>query len=135
MVLLTISKVQKHLRQQMKAKRLDMGLTQKGLAIRSGVPLPTLRKFEQTGLISLESFLKLLMVLGGLERILDATKPETKVFSSIDNVLEDKKKENPQKRLAHMKYRPIHHIQVSLVFHGDPLPVGRLALRGDPNLL
>lgn len=30
-----------------------------------------------------------------------------------------------------MNYRPIHQIQVSLVFHDDPLPVGRLALRGD----
>lgn len=97
MILLTISKAQKQLRQQMKAKRLGMGLTQKGLATRSGVPLPTLRKFEQTGRISLESFLKLLMVLGSLERIVDATKPETKVFSSIDHVLEDRKRKTPKK--------------------------------------
>jgi hypothetical protein len=43
-------------------------LTREGLAERSGVPLATLRKFEQKGSTSLESFfLKLLMVIGGLE--------------------------------------------------------------------
>lgn len=35
-----------------------MNLTQEGLAERSGVPLSTLRKFEQKGMISLDSFLK-----------------------------------------------------------------------------
>lgn len=97
MVLLTVSKAQKHLRQQLTAKRLSMGLTQKGLATRAGVPLPTLRKFEQTGLISLESFLKLLMILGDLGKIVDAIKPETKGFSSIEDVLKNEKKKTPKK--------------------------------------
>jgi len=64
-----------------------MNLTQEGLAERSGVPLPTLRKFEQKGAISLESFLKLQMVLGGLESILKATEIKEIEFSSIDEVL------------------------------------------------
>lgn len=66
-----------------------MDLTQEGLAKRSGVPLPTLRKFEQRGSISLESFLKLLMVLGGLEELVKILKPSRPVFSSIDDVLKD----------------------------------------------
>ncbi|WP_443947630.1 helix-turn-helix domain-containing protein [Pedobacter sp. AW1-32] len=41
-----------------------MELTQEELAKRAGVPLPTLRKFEQKGWISLESFFKFLMVVG-----------------------------------------------------------------------
>jgi len=66
-----------------------MGLTQEGLAGRSGVPLPTIRKFEQKGLISLESFLKLLMVVGGLEEIVEAIKPVQPTFASIDEVLKE----------------------------------------------
>ncbi|GAA4178897.1 hypothetical protein GCM10022218_30590 [Sphingobacterium ginsenosidimutans] len=66
-----------------------MELTQAGLSKRSGVPLATLRKFEQTGVISLESFLKLLMVVGGIEDILNELKPVKPNFTSIDDVLKD----------------------------------------------
>ncbi|WP_394699125.1 helix-turn-helix domain-containing protein [uncultured Cohaesibacter sp.] len=62
--LVTASKGKTKLRDNVRARRLGMNLTQAGLADRSGVPLPTLRKFEQTGSISLEAFLKLLMVVG-----------------------------------------------------------------------
>ena len=86
--LITPSKAQKKLAEHVRARRLQMELTQQGLAERSGVPLPTLRKFEQKGSISLESFLKLQMVLGGLEDILKATQIKDTLFSSIDDVLE-----------------------------------------------
>lgn len=66
-----------------------MALTQEGLSERSGVPLATLRKFEQKGSISLESFLKLLMVIGGLEEIITVLKPSKPNFTSIDEVLKD----------------------------------------------
>ncbi len=89
MVLFTTpSKVQKKLTENAQQRRLQMELTQEGLANRSGVPLPTLRKFEQKGTISLESFLKLQMVLGGLENILKATEVKEAEFSSIDEVLD-----------------------------------------------
>jgi len=84
----TPSKVQKKLAENVRQRRLQMELTQEGLANRSGVPLPTLRKFEQKGTISLESFLKLQMVLGGLENILKATEVKETGFSSIDDVLD-----------------------------------------------
>jgi transcriptional regulator with XRE-family HTH domain len=86
--LITPSKAQKKLAEHARARRLQMELTQAGLAERSGVPLPTLRKFEQKGSISLESFLKIQMVLGGLEDILKATQIKDTLFSSIDDVLE-----------------------------------------------
>ena len=86
-MLLIITKAQRQLREYAKARRLAVGLTQQGLALRSGVKLPTLRKFEQTGLISLESFLKLLMVLGGLDSLVNSVKPEQKKFSFIDEIL------------------------------------------------
>ena len=71
-----------------RACRLQMELTQEGLAKRSGVALPTLRKFEQKGVISLESFLKIQMVLDRLEDIIKSTQIKNNSFSSIDDVLE-----------------------------------------------
>jgi len=90
---ITISKAQSLLSENMRAKRLQMGFTQEGLAKRAGVNLRTLRKFEQEGIISLESYLKLLMVLDKIDSIIEATKPEEKEFDSIDDVLKaDNKK-------------------------------------------
>jgi len=86
--LITPAKAQKKLAEQARARRLQMELTQEGLAERSGVALPTLRKFERTSALSLESFLKIHMVLGGLEDILKATQVKDTLFSSIDDVLE-----------------------------------------------
>ena len=89
--LLTVPKAQDRLRAHLKARRLQLGFTQEGLANRAGVSLPTLRKFEQKGVISLESFLKLAMVLNALEPLVAALEPETEEFSSIDDVLSNKK--------------------------------------------
>ena len=86
--LITLSKAQNKIAANVRLCRLQMELTQEGLSERSGVPLPTLRKFEQKGAISLESFLKLQMVLGGLENILKSTEVRKTDFSSIDEVLE-----------------------------------------------
>ena len=86
--LITSAIAQKKIAVHARARRLQMELTQEGLAERSGVPLSTLRKFEQKGSISLEYFLKIQMVLGGLEDILKATQIKEELFSSIDEVLE-----------------------------------------------
>lgn len=87
--LISTSKAQKKLAGNIRERRLSLELTQEGLAERSGVPLATLRKFEQKGSISLESFLKLLMVIGGLEEMINALKPSKPNFTSIDEVLKD----------------------------------------------
>lgn len=47
-----------------KAKRKQLGYTQEELARRSGVSLPSLRRFEQTGEVSLSSLLEIAIVLG-----------------------------------------------------------------------
>ncbi|HCE57125.1 MAG TPA: XRE family transcriptional regulator [Prolixibacteraceae bacterium] len=47
--------------------RKESGYSQVELADRSGVSLGSLKRFEQTGQISLESFLKLLHILKRLE--------------------------------------------------------------------
>ena len=92
LLLITVAKAQEKIAENARPQRLAMGLTQQGLAERSGVALPTLRKFEQKGLISLEAFFKLQMALGGLENIIKSIEPNTSAFSSIDEVLEANKK-------------------------------------------
>lgn len=87
MLFISLEKIQKKLVQNIRERRLLLELTQEGLAERSGVPLSTLRKFEQKGLISLDSFLKILSVVGGLEEMMNVLKPMKPNFKSIDDVL------------------------------------------------
>lgn len=60
-------------------------ISQKELASRSGVSLGSLKRFEQTGEISLQSFTKLAIALG-VEEELEALFREVP-FQSIDEVL------------------------------------------------
>lgn len=50
-----------------KARRLELDLTQEGLATRAGVKLPTYRKFERTGEISLTGLLRIAFALDCLD--------------------------------------------------------------------
>ncbi|UAJ12487.1 helix-turn-helix domain-containing protein [Glacieibacterium megasporae] len=49
---------------RLRSVRLDADLTQAGLAARSGVTLASLRRFETTGQIALESLIRLAQALG-----------------------------------------------------------------------
>jgi len=95
---LTPSHAQRKLADHVRARRLALDLTQEGLATRSGVPLATLRKFEQKGTISLEGFLKLLMVVGGMDDVVNALEPQASPFSSIDDVLKAEAAKPARKR-------------------------------------
>ncbi len=95
--LITTSKALRKTAENMRALRLEKELTQAGLAKRSGVSLASLRKFEQKGLISLESFFKLAMALGCLENLVEAIKPLNESFSSIDDVLKNKEDKKRQR--------------------------------------
>ncbi|KUF45171.1 transcriptional regulator [Myroides marinus] len=92
MLFISLSKVQIKIVESIRDRRLQMELTQEGLSVRAGVALSTLRKFEQKGVISLDSFLKILSVVGGLEEIVDALKPKEQDFKSIDEVLKTEQK-------------------------------------------
>jgi transcriptional regulator with XRE-family HTH domain len=61
--LTTPQDVQQQLASRFKARRLSKNLTQEGLAKRSGVSWSSLKRFESTGLIALESLLKISLVL------------------------------------------------------------------------
>ncbi|NKQ40234.1 MAG: helix-turn-helix transcriptional regulator [Sulfurovum sp.] len=57
------SEIQDELKAKFKAKRKALKLTQEQLAIKSGVSLGSLKRFEASGQISLESLLKLAFIL------------------------------------------------------------------------
>ena len=88
--LITPTKAKLAIAANMKQRRLALSLTQAGLSERSGVALSTLRKFEQSGAISVDNLLKLMLVVGGLRKIVEASAPSQRRFSSIDDVLSDK---------------------------------------------
>jgi len=74
---------------RLKARRLARNLTQEGLSKRSGVPLGTLKKFERTGAVSLQSFIRLLVALkeeAALENLL-----KERDFKTLDQVLSEPK--------------------------------------------
>jgi transcriptional regulator with XRE-family HTH domain len=54
---------------RVRALRLEQGLKQSTLAERSGVSLGSLRRFEDTGAVSLDHFLKLVFTLGRIEEV------------------------------------------------------------------
>lgn len=95
--LISPSKAQDILASHMRDRRLSLSLTQAGLSERSNVALATLRKFEQTGKISVESLFKLLAVVGGLEAVLEATAATPEPFKTIDDVLAHKNPIKPQR--------------------------------------
>ena len=81
------SDVTKRLALRMKNIRKRKKITQKQLAGRSNVSYATLRKFEKTGQISLESFVKLTMELGVVNEINELfTRP---VYNSIEEVINE----------------------------------------------
>ena len=53
-----------HLAENVKRRRLEKGLSRKALSMISGVPTPTIAKFEQHHIISLTSFIALAKALG-----------------------------------------------------------------------
>ena len=87
-ILFAPSDVAKELAQRMKKIRKRKRITQRQLASRSNVSYASLCRFEQTGLISLEAFIKLSMELGVIDEIKDLfTRP---VYTSIEEVVNDK---------------------------------------------
>ena len=55
--------------------RVQLGLTQKTLASRAGVTLPTLRRFEQTGEVSLKHMMRIVYALGRIDEFDTILKP------------------------------------------------------------
>ncbi len=75
----------KELAQKIRILRKGNHLSQEELAERSGVSLGSLKRFERTGKVSLESFLKLLLILGRLNEMdkLLLTEENTEIIEKL----------------------------------------------------
>lgn len=74
-----------HIARQVKARRLEMNLTQEGLCVRAGIKLPTYRRFERIGEISLKGLLQIAFALNALNDF-EALFTQ-KQYQSLDEVL------------------------------------------------
>ena len=72
---------------RVKARRLELNLTQEGVATRAGLKFATYRRFEQTGEISLKGLLQIGFALNALPDF-DALFAHRQ-YQSLDNVLNE----------------------------------------------
>ena len=72
---------------RVKARRLELNLTQEGLASRAGVKFATYRRFEQTGEISLRGLLQIGFALNCLNEF-NALFAQ-KQYQSLDDVMNE----------------------------------------------
>lgn len=72
---------------RIKARRLELNLTQEGLATRAGVKFATYRRFEQTGEISLRGLLQIGFALNALSEFEQLF--AQKQYQSLDDVLNE----------------------------------------------
>lgn len=72
---------------RVKTRRLELNLTQEGLAARAGIKFATYRRFEQTGEISLRGLLQIGFALNALYEF-DALFTQ-KQYQSLDDVLNE----------------------------------------------
>jgi len=79
-------------------KRLSLNLSQQSLSKSSGVSYAVIKKFESTGKISLESLLKIAMVLGSLNEFTDLFKiNNSETFTSLDELISKKTRKRGRK--------------------------------------
>ena len=83
---LSPSEVALQIAARVKTRRLELNLTQEGMAARAGLKFATYRRFEQTGEISLKGLLQIGFALNVLsEFVLFAQKQ----YQSLDDVLNE----------------------------------------------
>ena len=96
--MMTPDEMAEQIAKRVRAKRLLLNFSQRTLAERSGVSYGTLKKFEHTGQISLESLLKLALTLNALEEFKNlflAQKFESP--TSLDKLMRDHSRKRGRK--------------------------------------
>ena len=90
----TLLDVQREIAGRFKARRLALNLTQEGLAARSGVSWSSLKRFERTGLIALDSLLRIALVLDCLGDFDGVCADDGRSLStkSLDEILSEPKR-------------------------------------------
>lgn len=94
----TPSSVMQVLKDNFRQARLLQQLTQEGLSTRSGVTLGSIKRFENSGEISLKSLLKLAVVLECLNDFVNVAIPTPIKVSSIDELIKQESKNAKPKR-------------------------------------
>jgi len=85
----TPKEVQILLKDKFKKQRKLLKITQQELAIKSGVSLGSIKRFEQSGQISLESLLKIAFVLDCLEDFEKVCEREEEKYKSIEEIINE----------------------------------------------
>ncbi len=96
--MITPQEMQMKIALKMRAKRLDLNLSQQTLSDKSGVSYGVLKKFERTGQISLESLLKLAFALRAMDdfdNLFALDKPQAAL--SLDELIEDNSRKRGRK--------------------------------------
>jgi transcriptional regulator with XRE-family HTH domain len=90
--------IQKAIASKVRNLRLELNLSQQTLSKKSGVSYGSLKKFEQTGQISMASLLKLAVVLGRIDDFLTLFAPTPFAAAlSLDELLEHGKRKRGRK--------------------------------------
>ena len=76
------------LAERARKRRLALNLSQGGLARRSGISPGTIKRFEKTGHISIDSLLKIALVLDASGEFDGIFKPRTAAPASIDELID-----------------------------------------------
>ena len=74
-----------------KGRRLDLNLSQVGLAGRSGVSTGSLKRFEKTGRVSLESLLKIALVLEALDEFGTLFQTRVQAPASLEELMKTRR--------------------------------------------
>ena len=96
----TPQEIMRDIASRAKMQRLALGLTQEGLAERSGVSFGSIKRFENTGKIALESLLKVAVALG-VQDDFDSlfTRSAMPANPSLDSMLKVKKSRKRGKKI------------------------------------
>jgi transcriptional regulator with XRE-family HTH domain len=85
--------VQEMIAQKLRARRLDLNLSQQSLSDKSGVSYGSLKKFENTGQISLESLIKLAIILDSIDDFNSLFAPKSYEKLSLDALISEKSRQ------------------------------------------
>ena len=88
----------KSLAKQAKETRLARHWKRATLSKHTGIPVPTIKRYETTGDISLQQFLKLVFVLGDLDKLKGVFTPEKPFYSSIEEIEKSEAKPKPKRQ-------------------------------------
>ena len=88
------------LAQRLQSRRLEKGLSRQALAELSGVPAPTIARFEQHHAISMRQYLDLAIALGYVEPLKELMRePIYKTMEELETIRQNKNR----KRGSHAK--------------------------------